>query len=531
MDLAQRWVSGCLRSHPGCKVERQPCYPSRLLCIASDPLQLAITTDWTQRPLYATLSHCWGTRQFETLQTTNLDQLRRAVPGRFLSKVFLDAVQIARAAGFIYLWIDSLCIIQDSQEDWQMEASMMASVYGGSSLNIAASSAKDGTEGCFLKPLHHFGGFTARVCINGRIELFDVSTRDVYKNNVTWSHLATRAWAAQEKVLPPRTLHCGDQGFFWECKTQFASEYFPHGFCEAHPYLRYHSLMLRDSNLLYYWRRLKEWYTKCDLTKPQDKLIALSGVVQAIRGKTGDQYFAGLWRRTLDQELCWRAIDIRERPEYRAPSWSWAAVDGPVMSKLITSKVLGIGFVQVRSVSAIHPGSNVFGNVLHGTLSLLCHLILEGSIAAEDVARTKRKPYSIRHSVNPDGERGTCFSEVGQEGFVLPFLLDCIEQKDSRLGQTIYFLPLRGGGNGCHSSGNGDSWIPDERVFGIVLEKVPGSSERFRRIGCFEYSTPLSFIFDDDDNKQSFPEDYDYFIELCCGRLSSNSGSQTINIF
>lgn len=315
MDLAQKWASGCLRSHPGCKFERQICYPSRLLSIAVDPVQLVITAGWAERPLYATLSHCWGTLEFETLRTGNIAGFQRAIPSRCLTKTFVDAIQITRAVGFTYLWIDSLCIIQDSNEDWEAEAKKMASVYGASSLNIAASSARDGSQGCFLKPRYHYGGFTARVCISGRTETFDFSPADEYKKNVTGSHLATRAWAVQEKVLPTRTLHCGDQGFFWECKTQFASEFFPHGFCSSNLSLRYDSVLLSHTNPWAHWRTLKKWYTKCNLTKPGDKLIALSGVVQALRGKTGDQYCAGLWRKTLEEELCWRAIDQRKRPE------------------------------------------------------------------------------------------------------------------------------------------------------------------------------------------------------------------------
>lgn len=528
MDLAKEWVSGCLISHPECQVERQYRYPSRLLYIAKDPLQLVITTGWTTRPWYATLSHCWGTSQFDRLETTNLDELRCAVPSRFLSKTFFDAVQITRAVGFMYLWIDSLCIIQDSQEDWAMEASMMASVYGGSSLNIAASSAKDGTGGCFLKHQHHCGGFTAQVCINGKIETLDFSPGDEYKKNVTESYLATRGWTVQEKALPSRTLHCGDQGLFWECKTRFASEYFPRGFCSDHASSKFYSVLLNVSQPRANWYRLIRWYTKCNLTNPEDKLIALSGVVRAIQAKTGDQYFAGLWREFLVEELCWRTIDLRERPEFRAPSWSWAAVDGPVTPIVIGCGLLYMDYVQVRSVSVMHPGSNHLGAVVHGTLSLLCYVMFRGSIVAEDVARTKRKSQSIRHLVNPDEQRGISFSDLGHEGLLFPFLLDCIEQKDSRLGQIVHYLPLRGGYNGSGHVGKDGSRTYGETVFGIVLEEPHGPLKQYRRIGCFEYCKP--FPTSDDDGKCYFPEDSHHFVEFCSRILSSECEAQSVNI-
>lgn len=130
-----------------------------------------ITADWTQRPLYATLSHCWGKGEFGTLKDTNFVDLQRGIPDQFLSRTFAVAINIARGAGLPYLWIDSLCIIQGNKKDWEIEASKMASVYGGSSLNIAASSARGGTEGCFLKPQHHSGGFRAQINVLGRKEI------------------------------------------------------------------------------------------------------------------------------------------------------------------------------------------------------------------------------------------------------------------------------------------------------------------------------------------------------------------------
>lgn len=363
-----------------------------------------------------------GILQFETLGSGNIAELQFAVPSRCLTKTFVDANQITRAVVLTYLWIDSLCIIQDSKEDWEVEANTMASVYGGSFLNIAASSARDGTEDCFLKPQYHYGGFTVQVCINGRMETFDFWPIDEYKKSVTGSYLVTRAWTVQEKVLPTRTLHCSNQGFFWECKTQFASEYFPQGFYSTiNVFLRGDSMLLAHSNPWAYWKELKEWYTKYNLTKPGDKLIALSGVIQALQDKTGDQCFAGLWRKTLDQELCWRATDPRQRPEYRAPSWSWAAVDGPVISKLIKTPVLDISYVHVSSVSEVQSEGNAPGTTLHGALSLLCDLVLRDRIAAEDISRTNRMPYSIHHSASPDKARGICFSDIGQEGLCFLF--------------------------------------------------------------------------------------------------------------
>lgn len=525
MHLVQRWTRNCLESHPDCNLDRPRGYPSRLLSVDGDPIRLVITSQWTDRPLYATLSHCWGIAKFETLETTNFHELQRGVPNRLLSKTFDDAIQIARAVGLKYLWIDSLCIIQNSSTDWETEASMMATVYGGSSLNIAASSARDGSEGCFLQPLNHAGGFTARVCTKGRKEILEFSTGAAYYENFFESHLATRAWTVQEKVLSPRTLHCGHRGLFWECRIQVASEYFPYGFSETNSFLRGTILRWYSRNLDTYWTRLRRWYSGCDLTNPGDKLVALSGVARLIQDQTGHQYFAGLWRQDLEQELCWSAIHPRQRPQYRAPSWSWAAVDGEVDFKPVD----GIPFVRVRSVSLIHPGGNNLGEVLHGTLSLHCDMIICGTVVAEEIARANRGRCKcpIRHYPHPDEKQGACYASLCQTGRMLVFLLDFAERKDSRVGQAISFLPLR------------DIKVPNllfrnndarKEVFGLVIEKVDTALDQYRRIGSFCYLAPGWRVSHHDGSDCSLCTDYSNFLDLVTGASSSGGGGVTVNI-
>lgn len=529
IKLAQRWTNDCLESHPRCNLDRPPFYPSRLLLIAQEPIQLVITKGWSNRPGYATLSHCWGKIEFETLKLANIEDLERGIPNRFLTKTFLDAIQVTRNVGLTYLWIDSLCIIQDSSQDWETEASMMASIYGGSSLNIAASSAKDGTEGCFLKPQEHCGGFTALVSIAGKREVCHFSHGNEYQQSVTQCHLASRAWSVQEKVLAPRTLHCGDQGFFWECRSLIASEYFPGGFNKTHFVQDCTVLLSKSIDPLLWWNRLKEWYARCDLTRSGDKLVALSGVAHFIQGMTGDRYFAGLWRESLAKEIRWKAADPQERPQYRAPSWSWAAVDGSIDSYYFNPQDGGIEYAQVLSVSLIHPGKDTFGAVLHGTLSLRCDSIVPGTIASHHVARSMRRtcPICLQHQFDADLE--ICFTSLGQRGYLFPFTLDCAEQEDARARQIVHYLPLRGGDF---------SYLTLERfllskgrqgIFGIVLEEVCGTPTRYRRIGSFEYDAPENTA-EDDKNTCVCRSDYKHFMELCKEVSSCNSEGFILNI-
>jgi hypothetical protein len=99
---------------------------------------------------YATLSHCWGKIEDKLmLMVENNIDWKKEIPQFGKLKTFQDAIQIARRLGIWYIWIDSLCIIQNKKEDWQAEASRMSNVYKYSSCNITATSARSDMGGCF----------------------------------------------------------------------------------------------------------------------------------------------------------------------------------------------------------------------------------------------------------------------------------------------------------------------------------------------------------------------------------------------
>lgn len=118
-----------------------------------------------------------------------------------------------------------MCIKQDDEDDWRKEAALMSLVYGGSYINIAASSAKDVHQGCFLKPPYFRDTFRAQVNEHGVQTVKKFWNPDFYNKSFSESHLATRGWALQEKILPSRTLHFRDRGIIWECRAAIASEY------------------------------------------------------------------------------------------------------------------------------------------------------------------------------------------------------------------------------------------------------------------------------------------------------------------
>ncbi|KAJ9644074.1 hypothetical protein H2199_003942 [Coniosporium tulheliwenetii] len=130
----------------------QPEMPRRVLDVSDEKVRL-IDTSLDGEPRtghYAALSHCWGPKQ---LLTTTQATFRSRIDGiafEDLPRTFQDAVTVTRTLCLRYIWIDSLCIVQDSHQDWLTESAKMGTVYQDASIVIAASGASEGSEGCFI---------------------------------------------------------------------------------------------------------------------------------------------------------------------------------------------------------------------------------------------------------------------------------------------------------------------------------------------------------------------------------------------
>ena len=149
------WLRNCAENHDECHSSREPpnWQPTRILDLGdpAEPLspRLLRGDQVPEGVEYVTLSHCWGTSQPLKLQSSNIHQLSTSIPTSSLPKTFLDATVIARNLSQRYLWIDSLCIIQDSQSDWAQESSRMGSIYGNAIFNIAATALSHCQGGCY----------------------------------------------------------------------------------------------------------------------------------------------------------------------------------------------------------------------------------------------------------------------------------------------------------------------------------------------------------------------------------------------
>jgi hypothetical protein len=319
--------------------------------------------------------------------------MKAAIPLDSLPKTYQDAVRITRELDIRYLWIDALCIIQDSVYDWRFEASLMGTVYQNSWCNIAASDAADNTGGClFKRNADAVQPFRIKTTpIHGTERWFIIHEPEGLEDAVLYS----RAWVLQERLLASRVLNFRKRQLLWECREQYASETFPWGTKEDQANRNITKLKgligglgiedrpleapvsSRPPSLARYWRIVVEAYTKCHLTVSSDKLIALSGIASALKPLFGE-YLAGLWKTHLPQELLWEVdrpsrIPIVRPPVYCAPSWSWASVQGEISFRYCSSRFEPDAedlWVHILDVQVTTSDAQETGQVVDGSLQV-----------------------------------------------------------------------------------------------------------------------------------------------------------------
>ncbi|KAK2023990.1 heterokaryon incompatibility protein [Colletotrichum zoysiae] len=394
LDTAKRWISTCLRDHPSCCAGSDTHFrPSRLLHIGGDDHQVTLhtSTDYPEALSYMTLSHRWGEAQFIQLRRSNEEAFRQGIPWSSLPQTFKDAIRVARHLGSDYLWIDSLCIVQDSKEDWTTEAASMGNIYKNS-LSL---------EGCLyprtpraLEPERLPWDFDS----SGHSYIINADPKEPHE-------LYSRAWVFQEFLLARRTVDCGRDQLFWRCDGLMASEEIPLGFPAKHANYAYpqfthpgrevltghegmkqweaeHQQPVRtlgfsgDGQSLFpkdikigspsrLWTSLVDRYSSMSITVEEDRLNAIAGVADVFRPFLGE-YHAGMWQYMLPPYLLWSTMPHwrnNERPckrpsSKRGPTWSWISIEGPIShhwcdfgpSNVLRSQLLDASVVSIQEI-------------------------------------------------------------------------------------------------------------------------------------------------------------------------------------
>ena len=354
------WIRSCMEKHSCQRLRRDVEFvPMRLIDTEQrddSGWRLCVNIPGQQQPVsYMTLSHCWGTASFLQLKTSTIESFRAGLPLLALPRSFQDAVHVVRRVGERYLWIDSICIIQDSPKDWKEQSVLMGEVYSNSICNIAATGAADSSQGCFVSRQE-----SDLICTLSKNSSTFFTQDQAIVNLQQWSdeveqtRLNQRGWVLQERLLAPRIVHFGSKQVFWECSQMNACETYP----EKMPspfhrdylpslrtlfYMALESLKKETYGLIrwpywsteaeQFWATFVKHYSRCGITKSSDKLVAITAIVLQLQKATKDEYCAGLWKSYLPRQLMWNVCQGREGPRFmrpaghRAPTWSWASID------------------------------------------------------------------------------------------------------------------------------------------------------------------------------------------------------------
>jgi len=415
---ATRWITTCLEKHSCINNEPPASYPTRLLQIDASTIRLVCTAEGDPVGPYAALSYCWGPNpQFLRLTTSNEEQFRRGIPLNDLPVAFQEAIDLLRSLSFRLLWIDALCIIQDSNDDWLHESARMYQVYSECQLNLSLSRSESPNESCLsgwipdeiqsfpldTASFHHDSN--PKPPIAGRKFLVHPQNNNDALNK---QPLEQRAWAFQERLLASRVLSFGRGEMFWSCAhLPMASETFPDG-CQLG---RSDSDLLTET-LTQFWQpsrssmdsmraipaeeKLNVWgkavrsYRARQLTYPErDSLVAIAAIARALT-PPDDPYIAGHFRSTLPRSLTWVSTSSWEGKNLKSqrklhgggsPAWSWASVkkhrDNPNVPYLYSFNGPCEADLATLQSYCLEPvdHDNPYGQIAFASLTLKCNAI------------------------------------------------------------------------------------------------------------------------------------------------------------
>ncbi|ETS74937.1 hypothetical protein PFICI_13421 [Pestalotiopsis fici W106-1] len=442
MALARQWISECIKHHSKCRrtevASKSVWAPDRLIYIDDENSRLRLVrgADVPSDIPYTTLSHCWGRVKDKLVLTrANIEEWHDQLPSLGKWKTFVDAVEISRQLQIRYMWIDSLCIIQDSKEDWQQQYPQMCNIYKRSYCNIAATSAVDDTEGCLFErditmdlPLRlcfateGYQSTAVESMVIPAIDIgkdsllgqYDLCRQNTWVHDITYSPLNSRGWVLQERQLSPRVLNFTKTQMYWECDEMQASESHPYGLAESgdsnlkskaiNPFRLKNANIEEDAPVgtgtsplmkraFDIWANAVSAYTvgnsdprlsdgspgfNKNLTNPADKLVAISAIAHELQPYMNCRYLAGHWETDLVRQLAWTGSNGSQRVStYRAPSWSWASVDAPihVFHSLYETGEEFHPLAEVLNVEVELLTDDPMGQVTSGSLTLRCYLI------------------------------------------------------------------------------------------------------------------------------------------------------------
>ncbi|KAK3392569.1 heterokaryon incompatibility protein-domain-containing protein [Sordaria brevicollis] len=209
--LIQAWLARCHYAHSQYCLTEEVKHSCAVSCIDSTTREIV-----TIRPgdEYLALSYVWGDSAHANRGVIKRNDGRRFV-AKNVAKVIEDAIIVVRNLGKRYLWVDQLCIDQDSNTDKQRQIHNMHNIYEGACATIVAAAGADSSFGLpgvsrtprseqlYLK--------TTSFSLVGSLPLLSEALR-----NTVW---CTRGWTYQEAVLSRRLIIFTEHQVYFTCRA------------------------------------------------------------------------------------------------------------------------------------------------------------------------------------------------------------------------------------------------------------------------------------------------------------------------
>ncbi|KAI9778574.1 MAG: hypothetical protein M1839_007967 [Geoglossum umbratile] len=537
-SLISRWLSSCVDGHAACRPSDSACLPLRVLDVGAPGSKGVYPEPFlsvgANRPgKYATLSYRWGDGLTLTTTLSTLETWKEGMALCSMPQTFRDAIEVTRRLGIRYLWIDALCIVQDSPQDWQEQSAIMSQVYMDAWLNISTEGALDPQSGFLnerkileIRSCRHptllgsSAGPDGAAVSTAKVICPTVPRRDQI---LSLGSLNSRGWILQERALSKRTLHFSLHGIYWDCLSQSATEREPEllrpgsgpafrmsiharendldtirngiqylcnqdaedllGFlgpeAESAPcygeepsrrLLRNLSKSPKERKAIHFdcphyhpqpacmppdaiigqfvaahslWYLLITEYTTRSLTRPSDRLPAVSGLARIFQNLFGtrSKYVAGIWSGDALNGLTWRRATptpiIEDAGKGRIAD---SRLIEPCSSAPSFSLTGGESYsAEILSIDATPPGHNPLGEVSGGSLRLRAWAIPLHRLRSD---RPKKSNFDRDGEAELSDKRILCISlrntPSGYMGDTPSILKQCLMLLPNDLGGETY---------------------------------------------------------------------------------------------
>ncbi|KAH6206546.1 hypothetical protein HBI15_165820 [Parastagonospora nodorum] len=368
LDFVRDCLIECLDTHRSCRipVSQQAYMPTRVLDVGliddghlsvdnRAPVYLVDAIEIIGDRRYVCLSHRWNTSGKNIItETATQEQHKSGIGFQRLDLAYQDTVHILRRLGIRYLWIDSVCIIQDNMHEWETESKTMAKVYSSALFTLARHCDTTTSLACARYP-EIVVNETISPPVYARVKSKHISEFGPYHGIDDYSQILSRGWVYQERLLSPRVIHFMDHEISWECQVVSDCQC-KHG--EPRADLGYYTPKIWHAKALApgvlgstahkhaiekRWRGIVQEYSGLELTKQTDRLPAIRGCAEQIHAQLKDSahietdfdgsYSFGLWKHCLVSDMAWEiccepGAAVERLPQlFPIPTWSWVSIN------------------------------------------------------------------------------------------------------------------------------------------------------------------------------------------------------------